>query len=130
MHLGKVWLPLHLFAQNSQLFNDIIYRSISNVAHIDQEISEVHVDIHLHPSVKYDCEWANFHQGILYWISWKSDEQFSCWLYVMDRWMWSLCKVCISLILSHKPSMPNIILWEVQEINVCVCLCMVYSLLI
>jgi hypothetical protein len=56
MHLGKVWLPLHLFAQNSQLFNDITYRSTSNVAHIDQEISKVHVDIHLHHSVKYDCE--------------------------------------------------------------------------
>jgi len=44
-----------------------------------------------------------FRKGLLYQISWKFDEQFSRWLYVMDRWAWSLGKVCVSLILSHKP---------------------------
>jgi len=45
-----------------------------------------------------------FHKVFLYRISWSFDEQFSCWLYIMDRWAWSLGKVCISLIPSHKPT--------------------------
>jgi len=43
-----------------------------------------------------------FHKGLLYQISWGFDEELSCWLYVMDRWVWSLGKVYISLNLSHK----------------------------
>jgi hypothetical protein len=62
-----------------------------------------------------------FRKGLWYQISWKFDEQFSRWLYVMDRCAWSLGKVCVSSILSHKTPFIHSFHWHAQNTTIPCC---------
>jgi hypothetical protein len=52
--ISTAYCPLRQFLLNSELLNDIMWKSVSDFTQISQ-IWKVHVEMNLHCEIKYEC---------------------------------------------------------------------------